>query len=55
MKILHVRYNVIQRKSITMAVLYVQNVVKPVVIYCLTCISLFMLKLERNMSEVLCE
>jgi len=38
-----------------MAVLYVQNVVKPVVIYRLKYISLRMVKIEWNMSKVLCE
>jgi hypothetical protein len=55
MKILHIRYNIILCKYITMAVVYVQNVVKPVVIYRLTYISLLMVKIERNTSEVLCE
>ena len=41
MTTLHVRYNIILCKSITMAGLYVQNVVKPVVIYRLTYIALF--------------
>jgi len=55
MKILHIRYNIVLCKSITMAVLYVQNVVKPVVIYRLTHISLRMVKIERNMSKFQCE
>jgi len=55
MKILQIRYNIIRCKSITMAVVYVQNVVMPVVIYRLTYISLLIDKIERNMSEVLCE
>ena len=55
MRILHIKYNIVLCKCITMAVLYAQNVVKSVVIYRLTYISLRTVKIERNMSKVQCE